>query len=380
MSYEPKLQQMCQQVKETIIKRQTPEHREYNMHLYTIVRNYLKKEDFHIDSLKRIIGKTEEEIYEMLRHIGFSRARDRYWPNFGAVLWARHFADDFLKFLNYPIKKNAMINYSRIENLIVNPKRYADYRNVLVGAFESDLLKAISSNTIREIKSTLQIASSGHCGYIFKQIISIYTSEFPELLSFEKGEDYKDIQCSDEQEQTEVPEQVEIDVNDLLAQNIKINEELEQARANADFLDLQFESMQSRFKEHQLKIENDATLDFFKKLNSIENSNLLNSFFLAKSSLDNLRASKWIPEPNELESILFFYDLFLDFLKRQDVWPQFTIGQIVDVTIDNINDFEYTGSEITPETITKARVKVPALYLDKKSISKAKVVEVRQQR
>nr|MDO8112267.1 hypothetical protein [Candidatus Sigynarchaeota archaeon] len=120
--------------------------------------------------------------------------------------------------------------------------------------------------------------------------------------------------------------------------------------------------------------------NLFKKMNSIENSNLLNSFSLAKASLDQLRETKWVAEPAVLDSILFFYDLFSDFLKRQDAKTKFTIGQVLDITLANIDEFEYSGSEITPETITTARVKMPAWYLGEKLVTKAKIVEIKKQK
>nr|MDO8112503.1 hypothetical protein [Candidatus Sigynarchaeota archaeon] len=252
--YESRVLTMCQEVHDSIIKKLTPAQKEYNSHLYIIVRNYLRKEDFHITDIERITNRREEEIYRMLLEVGFSRVDTRYWPNFKAVIWTRHFVEDFLKLLNYPLTKNSSFNYRRIENLISDPFRIADYRNVLIGVFESESLKSFSSDTIQAVKSTIQSASSGHCSYLFKQIVSILTDEFPEILMFTKAVEEEDSRQASSQEQVTEAEQTAIPVQELIEQNKKLTEELERARANADFLDLQFDTMQARYNEQKAKI------------------------------------------------------------------------------------------------------------------------------
>jgi len=302
------------------------------------------------------------------------------WLTLSTVRWNRIFIRDVADFFNYPLYKEKRVNYWRMVNFLHRAKSRADFKNVLVGLVELGKVRAFSQALLNEIKATAEIATSGHCKYIFQQFVSIYEEEFPEIKISNRTEDSDDSTQEKGEETADIEEGPEIDLKELLEQNTSLKNRLDEALANADYLDLQMDNLQSRFKEYSNKVESEAKLNLFKNLNSIENSCLLNAFYQAKRVLDQLRASGWTPDPPTLESSLFFYDLFADFLKKEDVTTKFSTGDILEITLGNINDFEYNGSEMTPETIVKARVKTPAWYLKDKVISKAKIVEIMDQK
>ena len=55
--------------------------------------------------------------------------------------------------------------------------------------------------------------------------------------------------------------------------------------------------------------------------------------------------------------------LFSEFFKRQGLTSRYDIGELIEITLDNVEDFNYKGTEINENMKVMTKVISPALYL-----------------
>lgn len=362
------------------------ETKERNATEYVIIKNYIQKKDYKTKDLAKVTNKPRGFIFEMVKNLGFIRFRNRKpYINKKNLDRFRSLIKDFIMFLNYPIDKELNNSIKKINSFMRRINPFKDFKIILINSFESAENKAFSSEIVDEIKLILKNASWAICKYFFQELFSIYLELHPELIGIigrVKEIDLPEPKDSDTEEAfDEDAEQLEAEISinprDLMEQNQKLNNELSESRAVCDFLTMQYDDlMVSMDNLKKVSTEQDFRKVFL-AFNSIENNNVLDAFFIAKSTLDTLKSSGWEPFPPELKSILYIFDLFAEFFNRQALITNYKLGEEVLITIENISNFEYKGQELKKGMEVLARVRSPAWYYQGRLISKASVLEIK---
>jgi len=363
--------------------------RERNNAEYIIILNYIQKRDFYITELANLTGFTKNMIRSMVKNLGFIRFQNRKLVNNTKFLsWIRKFIQDFVSFLNYPVQmtNDESMNYVNVFMARKRDRRISNYKTILINAIESDKLDAFSKDIVDDMRTILQNASWGLSMYYCKELYLIYQKMFPEITEkdvFNKKDDNTEIDEPDvEEELVDDVEQIETDINYdpkiLSEENQKLHDDLNESRAVCDFLTMQYDDLKKSLDTLKTSSREQNIKQIFVSFNSIENNTVLDTFFIAKSSLNDLKESGWKPSPPQLKSILFIFDLFTEFLNRQGITTRYALGEEIEITSENIINFDYTGQEIKEGKKVNAKVKSPAWYYKNEIISKARVLEVKK--
>ncbi len=362
------------------------ETKDKNNHEYIIMRNYVQKKDFYPKDLTKAINQPQRVVLNMVRDIGFIHFKNRrLYVQRKYLDWIRLVVKDVIIFFNYPINKKMNRGIDYVNSFMKKKQQIKNYKIILLNAFESEGLLLFPIELLNEMKVILKNASWGVCMYYFKELYEIYLKMYPELDYQSVQSDDMDLSEPDETDTEEVlddnAEQLEAEISinprDLMEQNQKLNNELSESRAVCDFLTMQYDDlMVSMDNLKKVSTEQDFRKVFL-AFNSIENNNVLDAFFIAKSTLDTLKSSGWEPFPPELKSILYIFDLFAEFFNRQALITNYKLGEEVLITIENISNFEYKGQELKKGMEVLARVRSPAWYYQGRLISKASVLEIK---
>jgi len=266
-----------------------------------------------------------------------------------------------------------------ISNFIENQKNCKEFKIALVGALESNNIIFLSQDELMNIKKIIKNASWGISMYYFKQLFAIYLELYPEIQSIQVKSLEREEDEKEDNELNEILEEIkdDIDIKDLIEENQKLNEELSESRAICDFLAMQYEDLKSIIEKSKKEAYDQNLIKIFRAFNSLENNKALDAFYIAKSTLDELKKSGWKPSPPELKSVLFIFDLFSEFFKRQKITTKYDLGELIKIAKDKVKNFDYKGTEIKEGMKVMVKVLSPAWYYDNNLISKANVIEIR---
>ncbi|MBA7708450.1 hypothetical protein ES703_117349 [subsurface metagenome] len=281
--------------------------------------------------------------------------------------------------MNYPNNKKSSKSIEKIIYFIQNQKQHTrNFKIALVGVVESKNHLFFTGEELQEMNSIIRNASWGMSMYYFKELYSIYLKYYPEIQSIQVESIEPEKEEADNVELDDVLDEVEeeIDVKELISENEKLSEDLSESRAACDFVAMQYEDLKSKLEDTKKETYDGILTKIFKNFNSLENNYALDAFFIAKFTLNKLKKSGWKPSPPELNSALFIFELFSEFFKRQELTSRYDIGELIEITLENVDDFNYKGTELRENMKVMTKVLSPAWYLKNKNISKANVIEI----
>jgi len=363
------------------------ETKERNNNEYIIMRNYVQKKDFYTDDLIKATNKSPKVILKMVQNLGFIRLRNRrLYVQTKFLDWIRFMVNDVINFINYPMDKKMNRHIENINSFIKKRHQIKNYKIILVNVFESEEFLIFPTELLNEMKAILKDASWGICMYYFKGLYDIYLKFYPEFkkqsieangMELSEPEETDTEEALDEDAE-QLDNEISIDQNDLIEQNQKLLDDLSESRAVCDFLTMQYDDLMVAMDNLKKTAREENFRKVFLAFNSIENNNVLDAFFIAKSTLGSLISSGWEPSPPELKSILYIFDLFTEFFNRQNLTTKYKLGEEVSITLDNVTNFEYKGQELIEGVEILARVRSPAWYYRGSLISKASVLEIKK--
>jgi len=315
----------------------------------------------------------------MVKKLGFIRFRQRKLVVQSKFLrWLRIFIEDFIVFLNYPNNKKSSKSIEKINYFIQNQKqRPRNFKIALVGVVESKNHLFFTEEELEGMSSIIKNGSWGLSMYYFKELYSIYLKHYPEIQSVlvesiePEKEEIEAVEPDDILDEIEE----EIDVKELIGENEKLNEDLSESRAACDFIAMQYEDLKSKMEDIKKETYDRILTKIFKNFNSLEYNYALDAFFIARFTLNTLKKSGWKPYPPELSSALYIFELFSEFFKRQGLTSRYDIGELIEINLENVDDFNYKGTELRENMKVMTKVLSPAWYLKNKKISKANVIE-----
>lgn len=356
------------------------EMKQRNLTEYIVIRNYLQKESYYIQDLINITKSSGRDIIDLLKRLKFIRFdHKKLVVKKKRLNWLRWFIEDFINFLNYPISKECNRSIEKVNYFIKNQKHTRDFKIILTGIIESKNHLFLTQDELEDISSIIKNASWGMSMYYFKQLHSIYQKKYPEIQSIQveviepEKEEKEDIEPSDVLDEIEE----EVNIRELISQNENLSENLSESRAVCDFIAMQYEDLKTKMEDTKKEAYEKILAKIFKNFNSIENNNALDAFFIARFTLNKLKKSGWKPSNPELNSALYIFDLFSEFFKRQGLNPKYEIGELIEITLENVDNFNYKGTEIRKNMKVITKVLSPAWFLKNKRISKAKVIEIK---
>jgi len=374
-----KLNDKCLQKLEDIDE----ETKKRNNKEYIVMRNYIQKENFYTKDLAKATNLPQIIVREMLQSLGFVSFKNRI--NIKYLDWIREFIKDFLIFFNYPLKGELNRHIENVNSFMKQSNQPKNYKIILLNALESEELLLFPQEITNEMMVIVKNASWGLIMYYFKELYESYINTFPEL-NYQKeksvdGElnepDDSVVEETFEEDAEEIESVSSLEIKTLIEQNQKLKIELNESRAVCDFLSMQYDDFKVSM-ENQKKISSEQNyFNVFRAFNSIENNKALDAFFIAKSTLDKLKSSGWVSSRIELKSILYIFDLFDNFFKKQNLTSKFKLGDVITITSDNVSNFEYNGQELKKGMEIFARVRSPAWYYKRSLITKASVIEIK---
>lgn len=352
---------------------------------YIVMRNYIQKKEYYVKDLVKATNLPEMSVRQMLKNLGFVQYKNRrIFVKRNYLNWVRRFVNDFRVFFNFPNNRNLNRSITAVNSFMKKRTHFKNYKIILLNVLETEESLLFPEKLVNDMKVILKNASWGVSKYYFKELYEIYLKTYPELnkvggisddLEFSEPDD-SDAEESLEGDAGPLEGESTINLKDILEQNQRLNDELNESRAVSDFLSMQYDDLKitTETQKQSLRDKNFSTV--FRAFNAIENNNILDAFFIAKSTLDELKTSGWKPSPPELKSILYIFDLFANFFNKQQLTSKFKLGEIVKVTLETTTDIEYKGQELKAGMEVFARVKSPAWYYKNILISKANVLEI----
>ncbi len=361
------------------IKNDIEETKNRNSTEYIVIRNYLQKKSFYIEDLSELTKNTSRNITDLLKKLKFIRFKQKKLIiQHKRLNWLRRLIEDFIVFLNYPINKKSsrsikIINYF-IKNQKLDPR---DFKIALAGVieFKPENHKFFTEDELENMSSIIRNASWGMSMYYFRQLYLIYLERYPEIQSIQLDsiESEKDDKENAESDDV-IAEIEEIDIKELVNENEKLSEDLSESRAAFDFIAMQYEDLKSKLEESKKDVYDKVLVKIFKNFNSVENNNVLDAFFIAKFTLNKLKQSGWKPSPPELNSALYMFNLFSEFFKRQGLITRYDIEERIEIILENVDDFDYKGTDIIEGVKVKAKVLSPVWYHNDNKVSTATIL------
>jgi hypothetical protein len=276
-----------------------------------------------------------------------------------------------------------------------NRRNSKDFKIILIGVLESGDLKAFPEGILDDMKKIISEASWGVSKFYLKNLHGIYIKYFPEILTFKpEFEDQlrlEDDDISSEESLNEANEEIlehiteesiledvkeSLNYEEIIEENQKLSSDLSESRAAFDFMSMQYEDLQSQFEEYKKEENKQLLVKLFREFNSLESNKILDAFYIAKRTITELKEAGWKPSAPKLKSALFIFDLFSEFFKKKKLTTKYDLDDEIEITHDNINNFEYKGTEIIEGMKVLTKIISPAWYLGDSLISKAQVVEI----
>jgi len=369
------------------LEKSDEESKKTNNNEYIIMRNFIQKENFYTKDLAKVTNLPVAIIRQMINNLGFISFRNRQiYVQRKYLNWIRAFVNDFLVFFNYPRKEVLTRSIDGVNSFMRKINQTKNYKIILLNVLESGELLLFPEELLTIMKNVVKNASWGMTMYYFKELYSIYLNTYPKLntqvertadLELSESDDF-DADETFEEDMEQVESATLVNPEELVEQNKKLLNDLNESRAVSDFLSMQYDDLMTSIESQKTALSEKNFSSVFRSFNSIENNKALDTFFVAKSALDALKSSGWEPNPPELKSILYVFDLFTNFFKRQNLTTKYQLGEEITITIDNVTNFEYNGQELEKGMKLLARVRSPAWYYKNILISKPSVMEIKE--
>lgn len=156
----------------------------------------------------------------------------------------------------------------------------------------------------------------------------------------------------------------------------RIVQENDDLRAAAEIAQHQLEALQEEIEHIRDEAKQETVITFFQEMNSGQHSNLLDQFLKAEVLVKQLK-EQGTKIPQEIELIPSLIRMFTRFVKRQGIQPKAVVGEQRVITLNESDEYEYTGSnwEDPDERKTVEIQSAGWVYADT-LISKPKVKEV----
>ena len=156
----------------------------------------------------------------------------------------------------------------------------------------------------------------------------------------------------------------------------RITQENDDLRAAAEIAQHQLEVLQEKIDHIRDEAKQEIVITFFQEMNSGQHSNLLDQFLKAELLVKQLK-QRGTEIPQEIELIPSLIRMFTRFVKIQGIRPKAVVGEQKVITLNESDEYEYTGSswEDPDERKTVEIQSAGWIYADT-LISKPKVKEV----
>jgi hypothetical protein len=136
-------------------------------------------------------------------------------------------------------------------------------------------------------------------------------------------------------------------------------------------------SLQEQIHTIQTTSADAATARFLADLNTSAAGHLLDNIVFSSRAIRTLENTGWIPEPIEVEGIVATITMLSDHLVRLGVEPIFDVGAQTEITMEDLTEIQYVGSEFAgPADVKLVRIKSPGWRYRDQRIARAQAVEI----
>ena len=136
------------------------------------------------------------------------------------------------------------------------------------------------------------------------------------------------------------------------------------------------ESLEAQIENDKEILKKSIIIDFFREMNSSMNNELLDNLYKAGLVINRLDDKNTI-SIEDLESISLTIKLFFKYLKKYKVLPKEKIDSVLDIGLEEAQNFNYIGSEfIELNDVKKVKVESPGWKIENEIITKPTVKEV----
>ena len=144
-------------------------------------------------------------------------------------------------------------------------------------------------------------------------------------------------------------EEGEEDTSDLEA----MQEENADLKAALFGLTQELMDLQTRIQEMQDTTKTEAIVNFLSEMNSPTSGYLLDNVVQSNRATTQLLQDGWLPEPPEVEGVVYSLKMLMDYLKNIGVTPMQAIGDHAKVSMEDLAYLNYSGSEFKNEAELK---------------------------
>lgn len=159
-------------------------------------------------------------------------------------------------------------------------------------------------------------------------------------------------------------------------ENENLIEETMVASNNETKYEIENENLETQIKKEKEIMKKSIIIDFFREMNSSMNNELLDNLYKAGLAINQLDDKNTI-STEDLESISLTIKLFFKYLKKYKVLPKEKIDNILDIGLEEAQNFNYIGSEfIESNDLKKVKVETTGWRIENEIITKPTVKEV----
>ncbi|MDE0089472.1 MAG: hypothetical protein OXU23_27405 [Candidatus Poribacteria bacterium] len=106
--------------------------------------------------------------------------------------------------------------------------------------------------------------------------------------------------------------------------------------------------LQEQLMQTQTEAERNAVTSFFREMNSVRHSSLLDQFLKVEKLIERLHQLE-TEIPEELELLPTLVDMFSQFLEMQGIAAKYDVGSRREITLNESDQYEYFGSQFENE-------------------------------
>ena len=162
----------------------------------------------------------------------------------------------------------------------------------------------------------------------------------------------------------------------IVSEHERIIHENDALRAAAEIAQHQLEALQEEIEHIRDEAKQETVVTFFQEMNSGQHSNLLDQFLKAELLVRQLK-QQGTEIPQEIELIPSLIRMFTRFVKRQGIRPKAVVGEHKVITLNESDEYEYTGSSWEdPDERKTVEIQSAGWIYAGTLISKPKVKEV----
>jgi molecular chaperone GrpE (heat shock protein) len=107
--------------------------------------------------------------------------------------------------------------------------------------------------------------------------------------------------------------------------------------------------LQLRIQEMQESTKTEAIVAFLSEMNSAASGYLLDNIMQSNRLALQMLSSGWLPEPPEVEGVVYSLKMLLDYMKAMGVLPIASVGDRARIVMEDLARFSYAGSEFRDE-------------------------------